>query len=399
MFKELTLAKPLKNFDLSIKMEFYKRDFEKIPAGLTPGEWCLMNWGEGQVLGFANPFAEVGALFWGIEDFPSSSVVKDIDTFIVKRLEWLIQKSLKKRKSFLNLDQGSRLVYGFNDYLPGLIVDEYVEHIIVQVNTAGLDKYREEIKRILESETKKQVTFLDNPNYRKNEGLPVFDIDRKFEVLEIEENGFKYNLDKSIIQKVGYYYDHRENRKKLEDYLLKWSGAKETGCDLFSYVGSWGLHALRGGIKNIEFVDQANMNDTTLNNLKLNGFEGRGKFTRQDVFKWLEGKKGENVKYDLVISDPPAFSKNLKSKNKAILGYTKLHSLAMSLVKPGGLLAVASCTHGVSHEELDRTVIEARKRLGRQVSLLDIGIQGPDHTLRHLGSSGAYIKYLLYLVE
>lgn len=137
-----------------------------------------------------------------------------------------------------------------NDSLPGIIVDKYKKYVLVQINTAEMDKYREYIYQLLTKLNPEQkVILFDNPEYRKAEVLPIHETTGLVEDLEIEENELKYLIDKSVVQKIGYYYDHRENRRKISELIKRSNIEKESGIDLFSYVGSWGLHLLKPELK------------------------------------------------------------------------------------------------------------------------------------------------------
>jgi 23S rRNA (cytosine1962-C5)-methyltransferase len=311
----------------------------------------------------------------------------------------LLADALKKRSVFSDYGDGSRLVYGASDSLPGLIVDKYKKYIFIQINTAGIDRFRDLIKGVLQNNFREHsVLFYDNEDYRKAEVLPVFPRDEIPSDLEVSENNLHYKIPKTILQKIGYYYDHRENRLRLMNLLKRLNVRKETGLDLFSYVGSWGLHLLSADVKNVEFVDQGQMQEVIDTNLQLNNFNGRGQFTRADVFKYLDKALVDNKSFDIIVSDPPAFTKSEKNKIAALQGYEKLHTKAMKLLNDQGIMVVASCTHYANYEELDKTVQDAAFRNGQKIQLLDLGGQGFDHPMTGFKDKSFYIKYLVYHV-
>jgi len=382
--------------------EFFQGDFEEIPRSCVPGEWVYITDYKNNIfaVGFVNCFVLHG---------PIVRIVKFTEEVIKLPTEIEVAKSIivenlanafSRRNVFKTYSEGARLVFGDNDYLPGLIVDRYKNAILVQINTAGLDRYRdflkEEIEKSFEGE---RVFFHDNAEYRKTEVLPEFDLERFDEDLEILENGFSYNLPAERIQKIGYYYDHRENRAKLEKKIADLNVDKTQALDLFSYIGSWGLHLLRAGIENVTFVDQADMESITNDNLKRNSFENKGQFVRKDVFSFIGEQLSKNNKYNIIVSDPPAFTKSEKNKNKALVGYEKLHTKLMQILHEKSLLVVASCTHYVSLKELDETVKKAAVKVGRDAQVLDLGIQGHDHVFYDMKDKSNYIKYILYYVE
>lgn len=369
---------------------FFEKDLNESIRSCTPGEWITVTLGKKKVIGFVNPFVENGAAVTIINDYASSP-------------EEYLKKTITKkinRRTLLGYGQNSRLIYGFEDNLPGIIVDSYTNAAIAQINNAGMDKYRSLIKELLNDLLDSQVYFLDNESYRKNEGLPLYEIETLPDEIIVEESEFKYKLSSSVMQKVGYYYDHRENRLKLEKTIKRLNRKFTKGVDLFCYIGSWGLHALRAGVEHLEFVDQADMNDTVMGNIEFNNIEShRASFERTDVFKYLDAKIETSSSFDLIICDPPSFTKSAKNKNKAIAGYEKLYAKIFQLIENGGVLAAASCTQYISLEELDLAVVKMAKKYGRQVQVLDLGIQGWDHPIKSLKSKSNYIKYLCYIVE
>jgi 23S rRNA (cytosine1962-C5)-methyltransferase len=382
--------------------EFSAKDVEEIPKGITPGEYVFLTDEsiKKKHLAYINPHSDAYTNIRVLKTFPIELKVLDSEILIKKTIESLIHTAIEKRLIFKDYVDGCRLIYGGSDSLPGLIVDMYVSHILIQINTAGLDKYREEIKSIFSSKFPEKRTILfDNVEYRKHEVLPVYENESINEDLNVIENGLHYLIKKDSLQKIGYYYDHRENRQKLFNMLSKVSVKLDKGLDLFSYVGSWGLHLLKAGVKEVDFVDQANMENNIATNLKLNNFEGRGTFYRRDVFKYLDELISQNKEYDIIVSDPPAFTKSEKNKHTALLGYEKLHLKSLRLVKNGGFFVAASCTHYVDLNELDKTAQEAAMKIGVELQLIDLGLQGIDHPMRGFKDKSFYIKYLLYSVR
>lgn len=385
------------------EMELSANDVEEIPKGMTPGEWFCLNDGSAKkrYIAYVNPYTEN---FFKIKILkPAHSQFNtqvDERKVAEETLVELLEAALRRRKLFSGYENGARLVYGISDSMPGLIVDKYKKYILVQINTAGLDRFRDLIhSTIQKSFPEIKVLFFDNEEYRKAEVLPVHERAELETDLEVQENGLNYLIPKTIMQKIGYYYDHRENRNRLRNLLSRLNVKKENGLDLFSYVGSWGLHLLAAGVQHVEFVDQGQMGGAIEGNLALNGFSNRGNFLRADVFKFLDQAQAEGKKYDVIVSDPPAFTKSEKNKINAIQGYEKLHLKAMRLLKDEGLFVAASCTHYVSFEELDKTVQDSAFKNGQKLQMLDLGGQGFDHPMTGLKDKGFYIKYLVYHVH
>jgi 23S rRNA (cytosine1962-C5)-methyltransferase len=384
--------------------ELSEKDLLEMPKGLRPGEWFILEdqLAKKNYIAYINPYSES---FYKIkilsEDSGKKYNPKSDEEVVAKEIIVQNLREAFKRRDFLSDYQtGARIVYGMNDTLPGIIVDKYEKYIFAQINTAGMDRFRDLIKSEIEMKYPAQkVLFFDNVEYRKSEVLPIHEPEKISEDLDIVENNLRYKIPQSVVQKIGYYYDHRENREKLSNLLKRTTFTKKSGLDLFSYVGSWGLHMLKAGVEKVEFVDQGNMEATTLNHLELNGFKGQGSFVRSDVFKFLDAAQAEGKKYDVIVSDPPAFTKSEKNKIMALQGYEKLHLKAMRLLSDEALMVVASCTHHVNYEELDKTVQEAALKNSQRVQLLDLGAQGFDHPFSGFKDKSFYIKYLVYFVS
>lgn len=380
--------------------ELSEKDFEDIPKGLIPGEWFyIQEKNEISYIAYINLFAEVYYKIKVLKKINGKLNLSEnevAEKIIIENLDFAVSK----RECFVNYSNGSRLVYGGADSLFGLIVDKYEKYIFIQINTAGIDRFRDLIlKYFNEKFSNLKVVFYDNENYRKAEMLPIFNKESIDFDLEITENNLRYIVPNNILQKIGYYYDHRENRKKLLDLISNLNIEKNSGLDLFSYVGSWGLHLLKANVLNVDFIDQGNMSEAISLNLKQNGFSDRGKFIRSDVFKYLDVAIKEEKKYNIIVSDPPAFTKSEKNKQAALQGYEKLHNKAVKLLKDKSLFVVASCTHYVSHEELDKTFTDAALKNNFHPQLLDIGLQGYDHPMTSLNDKSFYIKYLVYFMN
>lgn len=398
MFKSLEIKK---NALLKIpgdKGELLKADVEGQLKSLPPGEWILLRDPHRKriFLGYANPLVE--------DKMPAVQVLQrlvapprpnEAEIFLQEKLT----KAFARRACFAGYESGSRLVFGESDDLPGLIVDSYANAVLVQINTAGMDRHRAFIRDCVSAHTSKEVFFLDNPAQRSKEMLPHYRSEKEIPPLEVVEDNFRYEIPRKNLQKIGWYYDHRENRTKLESVLGRWRGSKDSAVDLFCYGGAWGLHALRAGFKHVDFVDQASLKDMVERHLELNHFSGRGKFHHKDVFDWLDQALSKEQRYNLVISDPPAFAKSPREKKGALDGYRKLHRKVLRLAGESSLVVAASCTHYVTMEEFLDSVTHAAHQEGRVVRLLDLGLQGWDHPIKGPEDRSNYIKYALLAVE
>lgn len=393
----LSLSKSGLNKLRSHQFELKAVDLDDPLRSITPGEWCVLSAAgiNEKWIGYGNPL--VDEKFTGMH-VVYTSLEKDLSHFSIENfISKKISEALNRRLRFKGYDRGARIFYGAVDGLPGLIVDRFVNACIIQINTAGLDKYRDFIKEFIHQLTQTNCYLLDNEKYREKESLPTFKKDPVPD-LDIEENGIKFSLRSEVIQKVGFYYDHRENRNQLMN-LLKRLPEFKMGVDLFCYAGAWGLSALKEGVAQMMFVDQGEFSEEIKTGLELNQLSSRGEFKRMDVFKFLDQSLSEGRKFDVILCDPPAFAKSLSQKKDALEGYSKLHRKVFKLASPGALIAFSSCTHYVEHEEFQKNIIDAASKEGKKIQLLYCGLQGWDHPVMSLADRSNYIKSYFYLLE
>jgi 23S rRNA (cytosine1962-C5)-methyltransferase len=395
--RSLTLSKSGINKVRGHQLELKISDFEDSIKPLPPGEWCLMSASPTEVwVGFVNPLIEEKYSCAQILSKLPNSDIKDFDPqrFISSK----IKAAHEKRKRIKGYEKNARLFYGVSDGLPGLIIDQFENAAIIQINTAGIDKFREAIKSQVSEMMGTEAFLLDNQKYREKESLPTFETP-KLPELDVLENGLRYKIRSEVLQKVGFYYDHRENRLQLMNYLSRFNAHFKRGVDLFCYAGAWGMSALKAGVDEVYFVDQGDFAAEVSEALKLNGFESKGQFHRADVFKFLDEAVQKNTKFDLILCDPPAFAKSALQKPQALEGYSKLHRKVLKALNPGGIVAFSSCTHYVGHEEFQKNIQEAAAKENRKIQLVYGGIQGFDHPITSLEERSSYIKSYFYIVE
>lgn len=394
--RKITLSKSGLNKLRSQQKELKLNDVVDSLKSFAPGEWCWLVSGQDHWAAFVNPLIE--------EKFSSIQVLEhvpaeELTSFSAENfISVKISAAFKKRLNFKGHQKGARLFYGASDGLSGLIVDKFLNAAVIQINTAGLDRHRDLIKNLFEYMLNIKCYFLDNAKYREKEGLPVFEVEALPD-LEIEENDLRYHLRSEVIQKVGFYYDHRENRKLMVDLLQRLDIMPSLGLDLFSYAGAWGMNALKAGVREVEFVDQGNFEREVGECLELNNFSDRGKFFRADVFKFLDEKISQKKVYDLIMSDPPAFAKSSGQKDQALEGYAKLHRKVFKLAAPGAICVFSSCTHYVSHDEFQKNVLDAASKENKRIQLLSCGMQAWDHPVSSLNDRSNYIKSYIYILE
>lgn len=395
--RSLKLAKNGLNKIRAHHKELKHSDLEDSIKSVPPGEWCLLahpDLPEPYVC-FINPMIdEKYNSIQVLSPMPQKESEFSVEAFIKN----LLKNAFKKRQQFKGYEKGSRIFYGASDGLAGLIIDQFHHKAIIQINTAGVDKYRSVVKECIDQLIGGNSYFLDNPKYREKESLPTFETE-PVPSLEIEENGIQYSLRPEVLQKVGFYYDHRENRAQLMHLLGGLNKKFVHGVDLFCYAGAWGFCALKSGVSNMSFVDQGDFQREIQDGLEANKFTGRGEFIRSDVFKFLDEAISKKNSFDLILCDPPAFAKSPLQKDQALEGYSKLHRKVLKAALPGALITFSSCTHYVSHEEFQRNILEAAAKENKKLQLIYSGMQGWDHPVPSLMDKANYIKSYFYLME
>lgn len=276
-------------------------------------------------------------------------------------------------------DLGScRLVYSEGDFLPGLIVDKYADCLVIQLLTFGMDRLRDIIVSVLDEMVSPSVMVLRNDGQsRVLEGLPLEKgvIKGDLSVLPvIKEGNILMEVDPLSGQKTGFFLDQRGNRIALAERA---DGGR--GLDLFCYSGAWGMQLAARGMQ-VTFVDDSEAAlSKARRNAGLNGFEGACDFVKDDVFKFLKRETEAGAAYECVVLDPPAFVKSRAKIKEALRGYREINTLAMRLVRKGGILATSSCSYHVDREAFLEMLRSAAKDAGRSPRLLEFRSQGRDH--------------------
>ena len=285
-----------------------------------------------------------------------------------------------------------RLAHGEGDRLPGLVVDRFGDVLVVQITTAGMDRVRDDILAALDSVVPGAAVILrnDTPS-RALEGLEQGVEVVRGEVPEqvpLRENDTAFEVTPATGQKTGWFFDHRENRRRLRRYV---PGARV--LDVFSYIGGWGVQAAAAGAAAVTSVDSsAAALDGARRNAELNGVEERMELLRGDAFEVLRSLREQGRRFDVVVLDPPAFIKRRRDAAQGMQGYQRVNRLAMDLVEQGGYLVSASCSHHLSRDDLRGVMLRASRELRRDLQLLEEGGQGPDHPVHPAIPETAYLK-------
>lgn len=290
----------------------------------------------------------------------------------------------------LNLTNNARIVYSEADYLPGLIVDKYSDTIVIQVLSLGIEHHKEWIiNSLIKIFNPKCIYERSDVSVRKKEGLEEFKgilYGTLPEKIIIEENNIKMYVDVVNGQKTGYFLDQKMNRKQLEQYV-------DGKCvlDCFSHTGGFALHASKYNAKEVIAVDISQKAcDDILANAKLNNFDNI-KVECSDVFDYLR-RDDNNQKFDVIILDPPAFTKSKDTIKKAYKGYKEINLQALKMIKSGGFLFTYSCSMNMTKDLFMEMIKDAIKDSKRQVRLLDFKFQSIDHPMLFEMEEATYLK-------
>jgi 23S rRNA (cytosine1962-C5)-methyltransferase len=291
-----------------------------------------------------------------------------------------------------------RLVYAESDCLPGLIVDRYGDWLVVQFLTLGVERWKDELVRLLVGllDGVQGVYERSDVNVREKEGLAqrvgLLWGEEPPEEIEIVENGCRFLTDVRQGHKTGFYLDQRENRARLPAFC---AGAEV--LDAFSYVGGFGVYAAAGGAKAVTLVDgSAPALELARRSFALNGFESTEvEYVEGNVFSVLRGYRTQGRQFDVVVLDPPKFARSGREVEKASRAYKDVNLLAFQLLRPGGVLFTFSCSGAVSAELFQKIVFGAALDAGRDAQIVGHLAQGADHPVALTFPEGAYLKGLI----
>ena len=302
------------------------------------------------------------------------------------------------------VDTGScRLIFGEADFLPGLVVDKFSDVLVVESLALGIDRLKEQIIEILKEILRQDgievrgVYERSDAKVRQNEGMERVKgfIGKEFDTnVQIEENGVKYLVDVKDGQKTGFFLDQKYNRLAIQKIC---KGARVLDC--FTHTGSFALNAAVAGAREVTGVDASELAvEQASKNAILNGVQDRAKFLCRDVFELLPELEKKGEKYDVVILDPPAFTKSRSSIKNAVKGYREINLRAMKLVKDGGFLATCSCSHFMSYELFTETIGQAARNVHKRLRQVEFRTQAPDHPILWAADESYYLKFYIFQV-
>ena len=320
------------------------------------------------------------------------------DAFLTMR----VKNAWEYRKTTVDTSS-CRIIFGEADFLPGLVIDKYEDVLVVECLALGMEQFKEKIvnflKEILAEDGIKirGVYERSDANERTKEGLAKVKgfIGEEFDTnVEIVENGVHYMVDVVNGQKTGFFLDQKYNRLAMQRIC---KGKKVLDC--FTHMGTFALNAGIAGAADVTGLDISEYAVSQAEaNARLNHLENTVHFRQANVLDELPKLAQAGEKYDVVILDPPAFTKSREATKNAIKGYREINMKGLKLVKDGGYLATCSCSHFMTQDLLAKTVKEAAKATHKRLRQVEFRTQAPDHPILWAADESYYLKFYIFQV-
>lgn len=376
-------------------MWIFDNEIESIMGSFTDGDIVVIHDFDGYPMGkgFINRNSKIEVRLL------TRNSKQEID---VEFLKQRVKDAWEYRKKTVDISS-CRVIFGEADFLPGLVIDKFSDVLVVESLALGIDRFKLQIidllKEILAEDgiKIKGVYERSDAKVRLNEGMERVKgfIGEEFDTnVEITENGVKYIVDVKDGQKTGFFLDQKYNRLAIQKLCR---GARVLDC--FTHTGSFALNAGIAGAREVIGVDASQLAvDQATENAKLNGLENVVSFRCEDVFELLPKLETEGEKFDVVILDPPAFTKSRSSIKNAIKGYREINLRAMKLVKNGGFLATCSCSHFMSYDLFTETINQAARNVHKRLRQVEFRTQAPDHPILWAADESYYLKFYIFQV-
>lgn len=370
----------------------FANEVEKVEGDPVPGAVVTVLYGDGKFAGkgYYNPQSQI------MVRLLSRNKSEEIDAAFFLRK---IQECWKYRQQ-LGYTENCRLVFGEADGLPQLIIDKFNDYFVIQTLALGIDVWKPALVKALETVFRpKGIMERNDVPVRELEGLPQQKgfLSAPFDPkIVITENGLKFHVDLENGQKTGYFLDQQDNRRAIR-HIVK--GAEVLGA--FTYTGTFEIHAAAYGARSVLGLDiSQNAVDQANRNAALNGLEKVVRFEAANAFDVLkQWGKEEGRQYDVVMLDPPAFTKSRANIQKAITGYKEINLRGMKLIRPGGFLVTSSCTNLVNPELFLQIIDMAARDARRKIRQVVFHTQSSDHPIIWGMENTQYLKFLIVQVE
>lgn len=367
----------------------FRSDIDKADEGIRPGDVVSVLSFKGKFLAKAyyNPNSQITLRVLTYQD-----EIVDRD-FIFRR----VKQAIDYRRTFADL-RSCRVIFAESDRLPALIVDSFGDILVLQCLSLGMEQFKQDVVDAL-------VEYLHPTGIWERNDVPV----RHLEGLEMttgllygtvpdrvlmEENGVKFWVDVKEGQKTGFFLDQKENRAAIAPFVKD-----KTVLDCFTHTGSFALHAGYYGAKEVTGVDISDYACAfATENAKLNGLEDRVHFVEANAFDLLAEQSKNGIKYDVVILDPPAFTKTRSAVESATRGYKEINLRAMKMVRPGGYLITCSCSQHILPEMFRDIILSAAKDARVTLRQVEFRTQGKDHPILPASAETQYLKCGIYQI-
>ena len=366
----------------------FRSDIDRVEKTANPGDVVDLHAARGKFLGRAyyNPASMITLRMLTREDEP---IDRD---FFYRR----VQRAYDYRKAFCDINS-CRLIYGESDFLPALIVDKFADVCVMQSLALGIDRYKDVLcDAIMDITGCRGIYQRDDVPVRELEGLPLETgfLRGEFDTtVEMRENGIRFLVDVAHGQKTGFFLDQKENRASLAPIVR---GKQVLDC--FTHTGSFALHAAKFGAEHVTGVDiSEDACAIARKNAELNELTNVD-FVAENAFDLLRRCYDEKTHYDVIILDPPAFTKTRQAVEGALRGYTEINLRAMKILPPGGFLVTCSCSQHVSEQAFTEMLLNAARDAHRQVRIVEERTQGKDHPILLGAPETRYLKFFVLQV-
>ena len=374
----------------------YDNEVESIMGSFTEGDIVLVHDFDGYPLGrgFVNRNSKLTVRM----------MTRDRDTEVDESfLRMRVKNAWEYRKKVMDDISSCRVIFGEADFLPGLVVDKFADVLVVESLALGIDRFKgmivDILKELMEADGIhiRGVYERSDAKVREQEGMERIKgfIGEPFDTkVEFVENGVRYYVDVKDGQKTGFFLDQKYNRRAAAKLCR---GARVLDC--FTHTGSFALNAGLAGAEHVLGVDASELGVAQAReNAALNGLSDRVEFICEDVFDLLPRLEKQGEKFDVVILDPPAFTKSRSSIKKAVKGYREINLRGMKLVKDGGYLATCSCSHFMDQELFTKTIGQAAQNVHKRLRQVEFRTQAPDHPILWGAGDSYYLKFYVFQV-
>ena len=373
----------------------YDNEIESVAGSFLDGDLVVVHDFDGYGLGkgFINRHSKIRVRM--LTRNPAQEIDRDF-------LKMRVRTSWEYRKKTVDTSS-CRVIFGEAECLPGIVVDKFADVLVIQSLALGMDRFKETIVEELKAALLEDgisirgVYERSDAKEREKEGMERVKgfLGEPFDTnVEIVENGVRYLVDVKDGQKTGFFLDQKYNRLAIQK-LCK--DARVLDC--FTHTGSFALNAGLAGAREVLGVDASELGVRQAElNAKLNHLEERVHFQCADVFDLLPELERQGEVYDLVILDPPAFTKSRSSVKNAVKGYREINMRGMKLVRDGGFLATCSCSHFMTYELFTQTLKQAAKSVHKRLRQVEYRTQAPDHPILWAADESYYLKFYIFQV-